>query len=127
MNVESSHCYNDLDAFFEGVSYLLNDKGVFVYIDWRMTKEGSNLAKSLVDEKVRKVFEVVKEEDISQNVIAALLATTEMKMKEVTNRVPSYCKKTIAEFLGVENSDFHLHLKNKRMVYFAYLLKKKSK
>lgn len=72
-----------------------------------------------------KYYTIEKYEDISLNVIEALKATTEYKMKQVNSRVPIYCKKIIADFLGVENSTIHMRLRNKEYIYYAYLLKKK--
>jgi len=48
-------------------------------------------------------------------------------MKSVNNRVPLYCRKIIADFLGVENSTIHNKLRDKEYIYYAYLLKKKDK
>lgn len=33
INVESSHCYNNIDLFFTEVSRVLNDDGIFLYTD----------------------------------------------------------------------------------------------
>ena len=39
MNIESSHCYPNIEEFFKGVHFMLKDNGVFVYADFRMNPE----------------------------------------------------------------------------------------
>jgi len=68
MNVESSHCYPDLDAFFSGVSEALKDENsVFLYTDFRYITEYGK-----VQQAVRRHFEVIKEEDLTRNVFRSL-------------------------------------------------------
>ena len=35
MNIESSHCYGNIEAYFQGVCQVLKDDGLFIYADFR--------------------------------------------------------------------------------------------
>mmetsp|Transcript_43911 Transcript_43911/g.42435 ORF Transcript_43911/g.42435 Transcript_43911/m.42435 type:complete len:138 (+) Transcript_43911:595-1008(+) len=108
-NIESSHCYNDLEGFFSGVNRLLKPDGTFVYVDWRFSEMIPDM-----EEALKRNFTIEKYEDISENVISALKASSEYKYKLVASRhVPLYCRKIIVDFLGVENSTIHNRLRDK--------------
>ena len=73
-NIESSHCYNDIERFFAGVNRLLKPDGTFVYVDWRFTE-----MIPAMEEALKRQFTIEKYEDISENVISALKASSEFK------------------------------------------------
>lgn len=90
INIESSHCYSDLNAFYEGVAYLLKPDGVFIYVDWNFMDK-----LEYIETTLKKHFVVQKQEDISQNVLKALNVTSEMKKQEIVDRVPFMCRRII--------------------------------
>jgi hypothetical protein len=78
VNVESSHCYQQMGDFFKGVAYLLKDDGVFVYVDFRLKKRMNNL-KALI----QKHFDIVGYEDISKNVVQSLAIQDDIKTTRI--------------------------------------------
>lgn len=90
INIESSHCYNDVNAFFEGVAYLMKPDGVFIYVDWNFTEKMEG-----VESMLKQHFVIQKQEDISKNVLKALDATSEMKKDLINTRAPFICRKVI--------------------------------
>lgn len=63
LNIESSHCYNDLIKFFQRVSKSLKKNGFFLYADTFLTQ---NL--NIIRNKLTRNFFILEEEDITQNV-----------------------------------------------------------
>jgi ubiquinone/menaquinone biosynthesis C-methylase UbiE len=72
INVESSHCYGNIDKFFNGINRILKDDGMFFYTDFRGSKEMKEL-----NDKLKEHFTVVNAENISHNVMHALKLDTE--------------------------------------------------
>lgn len=75
INIESSHCYPQIEAFFEGVKFILKEDGIFIFSDFRPTEEMEDLR-----DQINSHFEVVKEEDIRRNVFQSLVQTNQMKI-----------------------------------------------
>ena len=67
INVESSHCYNDLNSFFFKVQKILKSGGVFLYTD---IFEPARV--TYAEQQLSLCFKNVKKEDITDNVIQAL-------------------------------------------------------
>ena len=63
VNVESSHCYGNIDNFFSSITTVLKKDGTFLFTDFR-GPEGLDELK----EKISNHFTVVNEENISKNV-----------------------------------------------------------
>ena len=64
VNIESSHCYTNMDAFFYGVNLLLSDDGVFIFADFRPQCEIAHLEHILTSH-----FEIKRKEDIRRHVL----------------------------------------------------------
>ena len=67
VNIESSHCYTNIEGFFNGVYYLLKDDGVFIYSDFRPQEEMADL-----EDILTQYFEIIKKEDIRRNVFHSM-------------------------------------------------------
>ena len=74
VNIESSHCYFDLANFFEGVSWMLKDDGIFVFADMIHVSEMKNL-----HNLISKYFTIEKREDIRRHVLHSAAIQTESK------------------------------------------------
>jgi SAM-dependent methyltransferase len=68
MNVESSHCYPSLDAFFREVKRVLRPGGHFLYADL-MLRERLPERRRMLDQAG---LEIVQERNITSNVLASL-------------------------------------------------------
>jgi len=75
VNVESSHCYGNIDNFFTSITTVLKSNGLFLFTDFR-GPEGLEELK----EKIQDHFVVVNEENISKNVQHALKLDTERRL-----------------------------------------------
>jgi hypothetical protein len=69
INVESSHCYPNLEDFFKSVCHVLKDDGIFFYADFRFAGSDFQRVQDLID----KHFTVVKYEDIRRGVYQSML------------------------------------------------------
>ena len=72
VNVESSHCYGNIDNFFTQINRALSKDGYFCFTDFR-GKEGMETLKA----KLAEYFTIVNQEDISMNVKRALKLDTD--------------------------------------------------
>ena len=79
-NVESSHCYSDMEGFINEAYRVLKPGGYFAWTDFRDEKTMNSIRKMFDKTK----FEKLKDTDITQEVIQALDEISEQK--EVQNR-----------------------------------------
>lgn len=96
INVESSHCYGNIDKFFDGVNWMLRPDGLFFYTDFRGSSEMEQL-----NEKLKEHFEVVNAENISHNVMHALKLDTERRIQVISEKCPKIFVPLIKKFSGV--------------------------
>lgn len=122
INVESSHCYGKIDKFFEGINDVLKNDGIFYYTDFR----GSNELEEL-QTKLEEHFEVVDTENISKNVMHALKLDTTRRLAFIQDMCPKIFVPLINKFSGVEGTRIYNELEDKSSVYYAWVLKKKTK
>src|SRR5690606_3165633 len=118
INVEASLYYPNLNKFFEHVKRVLKPKGYFLYTDLRYVEK--------VDEWHKQIkqigWKVVKEEDITENVLKALEMDKEQRIRLVKQFVPKILHRLFYEFLGlsVESpKDGKPHLDNRRYWFFV--------
>jgi hypothetical protein len=70
-------------------------------------------------------LELVQEENISKNVIAAIEAENPAKVKRIEELVPKRWQKLFSDFAGVVGSRFYNTLKDGTRVYYRFVLRKK--
>jgi len=99
INVESSHCYGNIDNFFNGVKRLLKKDGIFFFTDFR----GVEGMKELND-KLKEHFTVVNAENISHNVMHALKLDTDRRLQMIEDKCPKIFTPLIKKFSGVKGS-----------------------
>jgi SAM-dependent methyltransferase len=76
INVESSHCYPDVDAFFREVSRVLRPGGHFLYADVMPSEELPKRRKMLN----QLGLQILQERDITSNVLASLDSSTDQRL-----------------------------------------------
>jgi ubiquinone/menaquinone biosynthesis C-methylase UbiE len=91
MNVESSHCYPRLDAFFREVKRVLRPGGYFLYADIMLLEHLPERRKMLN----RAGLEIVQEHDIGANVLASLDSNSDER---------TALAETLAPVLGLEGA-----------------------
>lgn len=121
INVESSHCYGNIDNFFREVNAILKDDGVFCYTDFR-GPEGMIELKKKVDE----YFTVEKSIDISKNVSHALKLDTDRRLAMIEEKCPKVFVPLIKKFSGAVGSRVYDELIGGDTLYHAWVLKKKN-
>ncbi len=120
VNVESSHCYNTRKKFLHEVKRVLKPGGYFFFTDVIDPEHLPALREEILDTDLR----IVKEEDISKNVISAL--------EEDGDRRYEFFKKTMhpvilhyfKEFAGNRSSEIYRKISNGISVYYHYILEK---
>jgi SAM-dependent methyltransferase len=120
VNVESSHCYGNIDNFFTQVNEALKQDGVFCFTDFRGSEEMEELHK-----KVEEHFKVEKSIDITRNVCHALKLDTDRRLQVIEEKCPKVFVPLINKFSGVTGSRVYDELNEGKTLYHAWILKKK--
>lgn len=112
-NVESSHCYGNMQAFVDEVYRVLKPGGYFAWADLRPKEDVPGLEKVFSSAG----FKVLSEEVITSQVLDALDAINAYKEEKIRERVPGLLKKVFSEFAGVKDSSIYTALKQGEFVY----------
>ncbi|RKX76969.1 MAG: class I SAM-dependent methyltransferase [Spirochaetes bacterium] len=120
INIESSRCYGDMNAFLSGVWKVLRPGGNFLLADLR-TGEGKEELKAQLQAAG---FKTLKEEKITQNVIRSLELDDARRKKLIEENVPGYLKNSFWEWAGVRGSDRYYSFINGDMDYWNFILQK---
>jgi len=118
INVESSHCYGNIDNFFREVNTVLKDDGVFCYTDFR-GKQGMEE----LHQKVSEYFTIEKSIDITKNVCHALKLDTNRRLQVIEEKCPKIFVPLINKFSGVTGSRVYEELEAGETLYHSWLLK----
>lgn len=121
INVESSHCYANVPAFFSEVKRVLKPGGYFSFADFRDKEPFEKLENELVNCGL----EIIKCTNISAEVVQALNDFNEVKMRRFSSIFGSWLKKPLSEFAGMKGSVMHNDLSNGATLYYHFLLRKK--
>jgi SAM-dependent methyltransferase len=121
VNVESSHCYGDMGRFLDEVHRVLRPGGHLLWTDHRPPDR----IRALHTNIEQSGFEVVKEENISANVLAAMTVQRERNKALVDNGVAWYARRAFYHFAGVEGTSYiHRHLQSGRLAYLNMVLRR---
>ena len=120
VNVESSHCYGSMRKFLAEVSRVLRPGGYFCYADLR-TVEG---AATLRQELEATGMNIVRQEDLAPNVMAALREDNAMKRDYIQKEAPKWLQEPLETFAGVEGSAIWRGLESGGTLYPHYLMQK---
>tara|TARA_X000000368_G_scaffold411105_1_gene395489 strand:- start:2647 stop:3453 length:807 start_codon:yes stop_codon:yes gene_type:complete len=120
INIESSHCYGNMEKFLSEVSRIVKPGGYFGWADLR--------AKDMVQE-TEFAFEksdltCIKNSVITSEVLNALDDIHDVKMTMITNNVPKFLQTAFTDFAGVKNSKIYNSFKQGNAVYLSKILKK---
>ena len=121
INVESSHCYGDLEQFIKQVSMMLSDDGYFCYCDLMPLNRQELLQKYFLDNGM----EVLETRNITKNVMLSLDSCTQDHANKIQNNVPWYLRKAFADFVGIKDTGVYNLFKTGKYEYFSFLVKKK--
>ena len=120
INVEASHCYGNMEQFLKEIARLLKPGGYFLSADFRSKSGQSLLHKQLVQSGLG----IVKEENITANVLKAMDANDKEKLELINQLVPGVLHKPFKQFAGVKGSNIYKAFSSGTMVYISYALQK---
>ena len=101
INVESSLLYPDVERFLSEVVRVLKPDGYFLYADIRYCEDVDAWRTQLRDTGLQ----LVKEEDITPNVVRALELDGERKRKLIDQHAPMAIRKVFKTFAGVKGAE----------------------
>ena len=122
INVESSHRYPDLNLFLKEVYRILRSDGYFLLTDFRYDYEIPSLQKELQSSGMS----LIKEEFITQQVVAALELDDGRRRKLVKKLAPRFLHKTALDFAGAIGSETYKRFVSRKYIYFNYILQKNN-
>lgn len=120
VNVESSHCYGSMDGFLMQVKRVLRPGGYFLYADLR----GINKIDILHKQLRRSGMTLIKETNITPNVVQALDLDNERKTMLIQKSIPKLLLKSFQEFASVKGSSLYEGFRTGRVVYLSFVLQK---
>jgi SAM-dependent methyltransferase len=120
VNVESSHCYSSMDRFLSQVVRVLRPGGHFLFADFREAQEIPVLARQIADSGL----EVVRYQDITRNIVAALDADQARKSAQIRAAAPRWLVGFFGEFSGAPGSRIHERFRTADEIYVSYALRK---
>ena len=120
LNVESSHCYGSVDAFFGQVRRVLRPGGYFLYADFRDLAKMDTWRQQIRDSGLIQVNET----DITSNVVAALEADDQRKIRLINKLVPRPLLGSFKDFSGVMGSAIYKEFRAGVTPYLRFMLQK---
>ncbi|MBL8050429.1 MAG: methyltransferase domain-containing protein [Anaerolineales bacterium] len=118
VNVEASLYYPNIEKFFGHVKRVLKPGGYFLYTDLRYEEKLDEWHKQLKQIG----WKVIKEEDITENVLKALEMDREQRIRLAKHYAPKILHKLFYEFQGLSGNspkDGMPHLDKRRYWYFV--------
>jgi len=120
INVESSHCYGSMKLFLNEVKRVLRPNGYFLFADLRRDFQVSDFRRQLLSSGL----DLIKEEDISENVLASMEKDNLRKLQLIQERIPWFLTNSFQDFAGTEESRIWKGLKSKETLYLHAVMKK---
>jgi len=121
VNVESSHCYGNVESFFREVVRVLRPGGWFLFADARPKKKLPELATSLA---ATEGWHLTETEDLTQDVIAALTVEDERKRRLIGEVFPPNRRKIIEEFAALTGTTMHRGFRENIISYQRWSFRK---
>jgi SAM-dependent methyltransferase len=121
INVESSHCYGNIEKFFHEVARVLRPGGSFLFADLREPMEMEQLRERL---RGSAGLEIIDEENITAGVVRALEADDRRKRTMIERLVPESIRPLFEEFAGLASGTIHSRLKQGTLIYCRFLVRK---
>jgi len=122
INVESSHCYGSMDAFLGQVKRILRKDGYFLLADFRSKENIDVLRETLY----KSGLTLIKETDITLNIVEALKLDNERKTTLIKNTIHKPLVQSFLEFAGTKDSKIYEKFKSGEIIYQSFVLQNKK-
>jgi ubiquinone/menaquinone biosynthesis C-methylase UbiE len=120
VNVESSHCYCDIDKFFKEVKRILKPMGLFLYTDFRNKDDVDSIKDSLNESGLK----IIKYEDITNNVVRSLSSDNERKDKLLDEITDDPIEKNIfAGLYAMKGTPMHRSFVYGDVIYYSMVMR----
>lgn len=120
VNIESSHCYGSMTDFLAQVKRVLKPGGYFVFADFRNREQLDELKKQLD----RTEMLLIKQENITSNVINALDADNERRLEHIQRGIPKVLRQLLREFAGNKGTWIYKGFMEGTIVYQNFIFQK---
>jgi len=120
MNVESSHRYYSMSSFAREVHRILKPEGYLLFADFRTHHQWTDVKRALQDAR----FKILKETDITDNVIEALEKDSSRREKLVMSYAPKVLRNSILNFTGAKGTATYKNFRTREFVYRSFVLQK---
>ncbi len=122
INIESSHRYSRMDKFLNEVFRVLKPDGVFLFADFRHESEFEDLNKQIKNSDLK----LVKDENITENVLEALRLSTKERENLIRKMAPKFLHSLGRNFAATEGSSTYNKFLTGEFEYFFKILIKKQ-
>ncbi len=123
LNIESSHCYGNIDSFLYEVGRVLKKNGSFLWCDFRTTED----MKTLFDAFSASGFLVEKEKDITPNILRALDLLTPYRKNQIRSHVPWLIRGVFESYAGVSGGSVNDAFLSGKLIYKSAALRAAKK
>jgi len=139
INIESSHCYPSRQRFFAEVARVLRPSGLFLYADLVIVSPCQLTLDNLTLDQVKNLIDncgltVIKDEDISKNVLRARDLITDSNLfeelidkslkEEVKKKYLPAFMPLLKNTFWLRDTEFYDLLKTGKIVYWSWMLQK---
>ena len=120
INVESSHCYGDVNAFFHQAARVLRKGGTFLLADFRRAVDIPDFRGSLDATGLT----AVREEDITPRILAALDLEHPRRTAFIKEVIPRLLRGFSHQFAGTPGSKIYHRFLTGETLYLSFVLQK---